>query len=236
MATLLSSLITAVRFKLQEPTARHWSDAELLDDLNRGIADLWRGINELRQKHFCTLATGITQAANATTLTGMPADVVRIHSLEPADVSSTGTGRLLRYEYKPYQHPVFQSARSSDSVDPATGGVVYFDLTEAGGPVEAPIVYVAPKLSSAVSLAAMYVPSLAALTASDANPIPCGSDNALIAWTVAFARAKERPDRAPDPVWLQVYATEKKAIIIACDERQDQDQETADALFEPYWT
>jgi hypothetical protein len=105
----------------------------------------------------------------------------------------------------------------------------------AGGPVVAPTVMVAPKVTAAVNLSLTYVPVLGDLTAASANPIPGESDNAIIAWMVAYARAKEREDRAPDPGWLTIYATEKQNLLVSLTPRQDQEPMVASAFFEEYW-
>lgn len=234
MATTMASLLGIARASLMETSARFWSDAELLAIANLGVKDLWRGINELQQKHFCTLdTTHVSQVANATTLTGVPSDLLRVHMLEVRDLR--GSSRSLTYKPLKYEHPKFQSARASAPQDPGTGGWVYWDQSTAGGPVAAPTIYVAPALSTTVELSLMYVPVLATLASGDTNPIPGESDNAIVAWTIAYARAKERDDRAPDPGWIKIYATDKQNLIISLDERQVQEQDTADAMFEPYW-
>jgi len=57
----------------------------------------------------------------------------------------------------------------------------------------------------------------------------------LIAWTVAFARAKESEDRSPDPNWLSVYATEKAHLLGSLGLRQLQEPEFAQAMFSEFW-
>jgi hypothetical protein len=86
-----------------------------------------------------------------------------------------------------------------------------------------------------VSLRFVYVPTLATMTAASTVPIPGEADNALIAWTVAYARAKERDDRSPDPGWLTVYATEKQHLLQSLGLRQLQEPEYVKAMFEEYW-
>ena len=73
------------------------------------------------------------------------------------------------------------------------------------------------------------------MTSASNNPIPGESDNAVVAWTVAYARAKEREDRSPDPNWLAVYATEKQHLLQSLGLRQLQEPEFADAMFMSYW-
>lgn len=231
MATPLSALEVIVRDHLTETTAKFWSSAELVRLMNLGVKDLWRSINDLRQNHFTTRdITNVTLAVSGSTLTGVPADVVRVHMLEVLD--PTGAHGGLRFEPLPYTDLKFQAARAAAAIDPSSGGVIYFDIGGAGGPVAAPTVFVAPPVTAAVSIAMTYVPSLATLTTSDNNPVPGESDNALVAWTVAFARAKERDDRAPDPGWLQIYGNEKQNILVSLAPRQDQEPQVATAFFE----
>ena len=74
------------------------------------------------------------------------------------------------------------------------------------------------------------------LEVSDINPVPGGSDNALKAWTIAYANAKEGPQgaRIPDAGWLAVYATEKQTILTRLTPRQEQEPDVVDGLFDNY--
>ncbi len=234
MATTLTSLETQIRRHLVETTASFWSSAEIVDILNLGIKDLYRSVVDLGQSYFLTNdVTLVSQAANATTLTGVPADVYKIFLIEPRTLTSTSTQGPL---YRPlkYNHPAFANARSLSSQDP-TNLTVYYDLIGQGAPVAALTVQVAPAVSSAVNLRFIYVPVLAAVAAAGNNPIPGESDNALIAWVIAFARAKEREERAPDAEWLAVYATEKANLLTSLTPRQTQEPEYAEAMFEAFW-
>ncbi len=56
-----------------------------------------------------------------------------------------------------------------------------------------------------------------------------------MAWTVAFARAKERDDRSPDPNWLAVYATEKSHLLESLGLRQYQEPTYVEAIYNNYW-
>ena len=44
-------------------------------------------------------------------------------------------------------------------------------------------------------------------------PLVGEPDRALMSYVMAFALAKQRDQRTPEPVWLQVYATEKQSVI-----------------------
>ena len=239
MATLLSAIITQARRHLNEPaeiTGGFWTDAELVSIINRGIRDLWRatGVRSYHKYAF-TIATNVTMAANATQLSTVPADVGAVIGIEPATLTDR-TGP--RFRAAPYNGAKFQLARSEAAQDPSQVGTVYYDVTEAGAPIAAPVILVAPKLSSALTLRLSYVPTITELTSAGTNPIPGESDQALICWCVAWARAREREDRSPDPNWLALYATEKQDIVSTLDPRgQDEDDErdTAEGMFEAEW-
>lgn len=235
MATLLSAIETQVRRHLVETTAFYWSSAELIDIINLGVKDLWRDIVDLKAEHFFTVDnTNVTLPASTSSLAGLPSDVHKVYLIEPRSTVSTSSFVGLTFRPKDYNHPDFQTARSRDPVQPMNEEIFY-SITNAGGPVGAPTIYVAPQVSSAVTLSFVYVPTLAALTALSTNPIPGESDNALVAWTFAYARAKERDDRSPDPSWMAVYSTEKEHLLQSLGLRQVQEHLTVDAMFGDFW-
>lgn len=234
MATTFATLIASVRTKLDEGSAVYWTDAEILAHLQNGAKDLWRRINDLYENHFVTLdTTNMTIAADAYTVTGVPADVYRIVEIEPRTLGESSTTPGLIFKPKDYQRPEFREARARGSVSP-TNQIVYYTLFNAGGPVAAPTIRIAPALSAAVNLTVLYVPTLdnTDMTSADDNPVPGESDNALVAWATAYCRARETDSRAPDPEWLAVYATEKANLIEQIGPRQIQEVETVDGLFE----
>lgn len=238
MATLISSIETQARRHLEETSASFWTSAEIIDIIGKGILDLWRDIVDLKNEHFLTVDnTNVSLAANTATMTGVPSDVHKVYLIEPRDTTSSGSNRGLFFKPLDYNHPTFQAARAHDDVDP-TNNVIYYAIVGQGAPATTPTIYVAPQVTSAVNLSFVYVPVLAT-TAFDAGgdnvPIPGEVDNALIAWTVAYARAKEREDRSPDPNWLAVYGTEKQHILQSLGLRQYQEATYTDALFEDYW-
>lgn len=236
MATLLADIRSRVRTKLQESSASTWSEAELLEDMIGGIKDLWRAINDLHQEHFCTIdETNMSIAASASTVTGVPSDLYRLHMLEPRDLTSDGAYRELIFVPRDLNSADFQRARSIGTIDPGSGGIVCFAVIGAGAPVAAPTIRIAPKLSAAVDLTAIYVPTFAASAYNDPdtdyNPIPGESDDAIVAWTIAWARSKEREDRSPDPEWLAVYATFKQIILTSLTPRQTQEPDEVEGMF-----
>lgn len=237
MATLISSIETQSRRHLLETTASYWTSAELVDLIGKGILDLWRDIVDLKAEYYFTRDnTNVSLAANTATITGVPTDVHKVYLIEARDTSSTSSNRNLKFTPLDYNHPRFIAARSLDDIDPSNAEI-YFSITGQGAPVAAPTIYVAPQVSSAVNLSFVYVPVLATtdLESGDNVPIPGEADNALIAWTVAFARAKEREDRSPDPNWLSVYATEKQHLLQSLGLRQLQEPTYVDALFDDQW-
>ena len=237
MATLLSAIRTQARRHIIESTALFWSDDELLDILLNGARDMWGSIAELNEEHFLTIdVTNVSLAADGTSLTGVPSDTLRVHIIEPRDTTDAGTGRNITFVPREYNSSEFTAARTSTAYDPTQGGTLYYCVTQAGAPVAAPTILVAPSLSAALNLRFAYIPTLSSsLTAASNNPIPGESDQALINWTVAYARAKEREDRSPDPAWLTAYQMEKDKVLLRLTPRQDQEPTIVGALFEREW-
>lgn len=233
MSTTIQTIVDIARRHLNEGSASFWSDAELVALWNRGARDLWRAINDNFQDYFLTVdATNVSAAASTEALAGVQTDVSIIRGIEPRVLSSYPN---LHFRPKPYNHPDFQDARASTAVDPTQGGTIWYEIMGAGAPVAAPSILIAPLLTTAVPLRLVYVPTLTEKVIGDPNPIPGESDNALVAWTVAYAFAKQREDQAPDPSWLAVYATEKTNILVSLTPRQTDEEDVAEALFEPWW-
>lgn len=213
-----------------------WTDAELLEIGTRGAKDMWRAIIDLHQGHFSTIdETNVSLAASTATLTGVPADTFRILMIEPRDTTDSGSSRDISFVPRKHSSQEFVAARSSANVDPSNGSVIFYDVMGAGAPVGTPTVVIAPKLTNAMPLRFVYVPTLAAITATtDNNPIPGESDHALIAWMVAFARAKEA-GAMPDANWLAVYSTEKQSLLVGLTPRQEQEPKYVEGMFDSEW-
>lgn len=235
MATQISALITLARQHLIEPTANFWSDSELTSHAISCVRDLWRDIADLKQEHFLTKnVSNVTLPANSSVLVGVPADVHKIYMIEPLDLTVNGSNHGLLFKPLPYNDNLFQLARSQAAIDPQND-TIFYALSGQGSPVDAPIIDCAPKVTSTVKLNFVYVPTLAGMTKDSPVPIPGEADNAIVAWMVAYARAKEREDRAPDPLWLTVYSTEKAHLLQSLGLRQYQEPEYATAMFAEYW-
>lgn len=214
----LAAIETIVRDILREPTASFWTSAELVRYMNRGIDALWRAIVEIDRDHFYTVdATNVSFAAEATTLTGVPATCARVIGIESRTLTPTG----LIFEPKEYTHDEFVRAREQASALVAAGNRYFYAVVTAGAPVAAPTIYMAPKVkTSTLNLTLIYAQNLTDKITSDENPIPGKSDMALVAWTVAYARAKERAENDPDPKWLDIFSTEKEAVLDTIFARQ----------------
>ena len=221
-----------------------WSEQELLDILIDGCKDLWKGIVDLHQGHFVKIfdpgdATALTYPAGAsattTIFTNVPADCFRVLTIEPHNLGDLSLGTSARY-FKPkqYSHQKFQMARAMTIQDTNTFLVVYYDIINPGSPVQAPQIVGAPPVGTAIPCRLVYVYSLPTLAETDNNPIPGESDNALIAWTVAYAKAKEKEaeQRTPDAGWLAVYNTEKQGLLVALTPRQEQEEEVVEGMFD----
>ena len=234
--TPITDIITQVRRQLVETTARFWSDTELIDILKLGAMDLWGAYLDLHQDHYWTLIDdgSVKQEAGASRLTGIPDDCFRIQLIEPLDTTGALSNNSVGYAPRKYNHPDFIAARTITQAEFQTGGVVFYDMTGPGAPIAAPVVLVAPKLSVTLALRLAYYPML---VVNDINPVPGGSDNALKAWTIAYAMAKEGPQggRIPDAGWLAVYATEKQTLLTRVTPRQEQEADVVDGLFDNLW-
>ena len=235
MAATLDQLIGRSRGLLNEPTPKFWSNKELLDHAIAACTDLWGAYIDLHEEHFQTIdATNVSMAASSSTLTGVPSDMFRVVAIEPRDLSSSSASRNMVFVPRDYHASEFVSARSLSSQDPGSQ-TIYYAMTLAGPPTGTVTIEVAPQISSAVLLRLVYVATLAALTGSSTNPIPGESDTAVLAWIMAWARAKERPDTMPDPAWLAVYQTEKQSLLVRNTPRQEDEEEYVIGMFEERW-
>lgn len=236
MASQISYAVLLARRHLIEPTPNFWQDDELTQLAIAGVKDLWRDIVDLKQEHFLTKdTTNVYFPPDSTILAGVPIDVHKIYMIEPRDLSTNGANHGLLFKPLPYNDNIFQLARSRSAIEPQNDTILYA-LSGQGSPVNAPIVDCAPKVTSSVPLNFVYVPTLASLTESSIIPIPGEADNAVVAWIVAYARAKEREDRSPDPMWIGIYGTEKSHILQSLGLRQYQEPSYVTALFEEYWS
>lgn len=237
MSTLVKNLIPIIRDRLieSETTGEFWSDNELINLEILGIKDLWRSIADLKQEHFLTIDTEhVTMEANMSTLSGIPPDVHKIYMIEPRDLSINGNNHGLLFKPLEYNNNLFQLARSQQAIEPQND-TIFYALRGHGSPAGLTAIDVAPKVSGQVRIAFTYVPTLPLMNGNSKIPIPGEADSALIAWTVAYARAKEREDRSPDPAWISVYSTEKANLLQSLGLRQYQEPSVVDALWQEYW-
>lgn len=235
MATTLGVCIANARTHLNETSAIFWTDAELLVHAAEGVKDLWKAIIDLQQGHFLTIdETHVSMAANTNTLTGVPTDVFRVELLEVRDLTTANAVQNLTFEARPINHPDVSSARGLSAQSPS-GQTIFFSLFNAGAPVGAPSIEVAPQITSAVNLRLVYTPVLGTLTQWSTNPIPGESDHAVTAWIVAHALAKQSVDQVPDPNWFKVYNIDKRNLLTVLTPRQTMDVQLVEPLFESYW-
>lgn len=228
-ATATSALLTQVRNQLRELTPRFWSNDELTAIMQNGVTDLWGAILDVHGKHFFKRnAQTPVLKANDDKISGIPDDCFRVLGIEPRDISVDGSGRNIRFIPRSYTHPEFEYARTRSAADQGLGGIVYYDASGAGWPVDDMQILTAPILSADLPLRLIYNPGI---VLGSVNPIPGGSDNALKAWTIAYARAKDSESQIPDPGWLSVYGTEKQLILTRITPRQEQEPEVVEDFF-----
>lgn len=234
MSTLLSTCVTNARTTLLESTARYWTDNELVVLANDAIKDLWAAIIDLYQDHIVTIDdTSMSIASGANSITGVPADLFRIVMIQPRTLGTSSSNQGLVFQPRTLLHPDFVQAQASPPVCPRHT-VIFYAVINAGAPVAAPTIRLAPAVSAAVLLSVWYNPIIPTKIISDANPIPGESDKAITEYIIAFARAKEKEDRAPDAEHLSIYATEKRKILIALTPRSVQEPEVVEAFFNDY--
>ena len=235
MATPISKIETLARLRLNEVTPRFWSSAELVEIIIAGIRDLGRDITDLKQEHYLVIdETNVFLDSGSSQLSGVPADVHKVVMITPRDVSETCPNVGLAFTPTDFTSVVFHTAKARADIEPSND-IIYYAITGQGSPVAAPVIRVAPQVTTLVNVSFAYVPTLGELTSGSTVPIPGEADNALVAWTVAYARAKESEDRSPDANWLSIYATEKQHLLQSIGLRQYQEPSYVPALFEEYW-
>lgn len=239
MPTTIKSIVTQVRAHLVEPVPRFWSDQELVDIMQKGAVDLWGAILDLHQDHYFRLTSPTNPPvlkANATEISNIPDNCFRIQLIEPLDTQVTTAGHQIMFVPRKYNHPDFIIARTFSPQDPSSTPArqIYYQITGLGPPIEAPHVITAPVLSQDLNLRIAYNPSLPILTLDAVNPVPGDTDNALKAWTIAFARAKESEGKQPDAGWLSIYATDKQTTLTRLTPREEQEPEVVEDLFQGY--
>lgn len=236
MATKIYTIERLARQRLEEPTPRFWSSDELTTIIIAGIKDLWRDVVNLKQEHFLTVnESDVTLAASTSTLTGVPSDVHKVYLIEPINGGDEDDNFNLEFEPLDYNDREFRVARNLDAVQPKDT-VIYYSVSSAGSPVGAPTIHIAPQVDAEVALRFCYIPTISSSLASSSDvPIPGDCDNALVAWCVAYARAKERDDRAPDPAWLATYKGEKDRLVNSLGNRNLQEPVVVDPLFKAHW-
>ncbi len=232
MATEIADIITRARDQLSELSPRAWSDETLLDHANDAFRDLWRKIVDLYKHHFISIDENVGITAGESVIGYVPEDLYRVVSIEPRVLGESNPNLSLIFEAKDWNHPKFVQARARGTISP-TNAVIYYDLFQQGAPVNAPMIRIAPKLSSNVLLTLVYNQTLAPrYDETDYNPIPGEADKAVVCYIVANARAIEREDRAPDPEWLALYATEKTNLIVGLTPRQIQTPDVVQGMWE----
>jgi hypothetical protein len=244
MPTPLKAIVARTRTQILAPLVQtgaigpdqFWSDEELLAHTIAGCRDLWRAIVDLHEEHFLKIdTTGVWYRGGDELLTGVPPDVLRVLAIMPRDTSQTSPNRTLRFLPRKYTSTEFLTALGRSPFDVTLPGDVYYAVVNAGSPVTAPDIHIAPKLTGDVLVRLVYVPTLpATMDGNTMNPIPGESDHALMAWTASYALGKQNGDGpfAPDSTWLAVYSTEKQAILIVSEPRQEQEPVVVQGVFD----
>lgn len=236
MATTLAEIERQARIHLNETTPKYWTSEELRLLAKACEKDLWRAIVDLKGEHYLTInTTDVSIGANSDSLVGVPDNVHKVYNIEVADPTVDGVGKNLYFTPLDYNHKLFASARTSTAIDASGGGEIYYAIIGQGAPVGKPTIKISPTLSSDVTLNFAYVPTIDTLPDDGYVHIPGEADNAIVSWVTAYARAKEREDRAPDPTWMAIYGTEKKNLLMSLGLRQLQEPTITDGMFMELW-
>lgn len=236
MPTTIAEIEATVRERLVEPSPNYWSSDELTKIVILGIKDLWRSIVDLKAEHYLTINdSDVYVKANTSELQGVPNDVHKVYMIEPIFSTTDASRSSLSFTPKEYNHPDFNAARMRNTISEPFGELLYA-VTGTGAPFGAPTIRIAPQLSTEIRLSFSYVPTMETLVNGSYIPIPGEADAALIAWTVAFARAKETEDHAPDQGWLGAYSAEKQNLLHSLGLRQLQEDTITDGVFDGLWT
>jgi hypothetical protein len=238
MATQFQTLITNARLTLLETSPRYWTDAELLGYAQNGVRDLWKGIIDLYKDHFVVDdVTNFSLAAMTPTVTvagSANASLQRVIAIQPRIIGDQSVNPGLIFHPRDLTHPDFVQAEAERPRQPCYRSL-YYCLVNAGAPTATPAtIYVAPMVTSTVLLRVRFIPVLPTFALDDTNPIPGEADLAVQAWIIAWARARERPDRSPDPEYIAIYATEKKNLLTVNTPRSTQEPEVVESFFMDY--
>lgn len=235
MPAAIKDIETLARQRLLETTPRFWTSDELTQIIIAGIKDLWRDIVDLKQEHYLTInVQDVFYDSNSDRLRGVPGDVHKVFEVEPLHAGENDPNNGLIFTPLDYNHKSFQFSRALAAMSPSNA-TVYYAITGQGAPVGPPLIYCAPMVTASVAIRFCYVPTLPTMDTNYIVPVPGESTNALVAWTVAFARAKETDARIPDASWLAIYATEKQHLLQSLGLRQYQEPSYSQAEFEEYW-
>jgi hypothetical protein len=239
VATTIKSILTQVRAQLVETTARFWSDAELISIMRLGVQDVWGAILDLHQDYYFKIndTTAVLKNGDAY-ISGIPDDCFRITLIEPRDTTVTGTGHQVLFVPRKYNHPDFIIARTLDAQDPGAlpSRQIYYQIVGLGPPSEPMRIVTAPLLNQDLLLRITYNQTIwkDSDNPPELNPLPGECDNALKAWTLAYARAKETDGRTPDAGWLSIYSAEKQNLLVRLTPREEQEPEVVEDMFQGY--
>ena len=239
MSTPLPSILAQVRAQLIETTARFWTDAELYSIMRLGVQDMWGAILDLHADYYFRINdTDVVLKQGDAYISGIPADCFRITLIEPRDITVNGIGHAVLFVPRKYNHTDFIVARTLDAQDPGSmpARQIYYQIVGLGPPSEPMRIVTAPLLDEDLPLRLVYNQTIwgGSDNIPDVNPLPGECDNALKAWTLAYARAKETDGRTPDAGWLAIYSAEKQNTLVRLTPREEQEPEIVEDMFQGY--
>ena len=183
----LATIRTDVRYRLDETTARMWSDAELNNWINEACRDISR-----RTETLLSFYTAITALPNVAKYR-LPENVIRVNRVEFQPVNSTETYPLQASTYQEMD-AMWGTRQAVQRSYPS-----FFVLWGVAGSVEGITMQLYPIPSQAGTLNIYYYRLPTAMTAdSDHADIPAGWEDLISLYCEYIALRKDRDARWSD--------------------------------------
>lgn len=183
MPVTLSSLLDDVRERIDEITARRWSDVSLITWINEGARDVARRSEVLQDRK------DIAALANVQEYT-LPTDMIRVHRVE---FKPTGSDQIYTLEYKDFNNldAVWWSSKSVTTGTPAL-------FTMWGFPPSAKLIaYPTPSVSGTFTVYYYRFPTTVA-SDTDQVELPEGWHDLVVNYCEYLALRKDA-----DPRWRE---------------------------------
>ncbi len=196
MTVTMTALLADIRDRLDESTARFWTDAQLERWANEGIRDIARRAETLQTRADITAVTGTQEYS-------LPTDVLRVYRVE---YRPTGSSSVYPLEYRDFNSmdEVWWSAQTISRNYP-----VMFTMW-GYPPTLKMIVYPTP--STGGSFKVFYYQSPALVTGSTVIPVPEGWVDLVALYCEYLAMRRDA-----DPRWMEAKALYEEKLLNMMD-------------------